>query len=361
MRLILTIFLLILYSCSVFAIDTDNLSSIESKKLYLSYKTYPKRVFTNQRFSISLKAVILHEKDNFNKIITTFSGQKNLQIITQEPKWIEKKNNMYETKIELKAQEKELLLPTITMALFFDDEIVDYIVLNPIKIQFGKIAINQKLFSNIIASSLDILQINTKQYNNNSILATIVFEATNSNLEDIHINGYEEQGIESYNDNGNTQHLYYHIVVPIHKKSIKFTYYNTVKKDFILHNLDLTLKEELISTQTNINPYNSNILLYKKIVVVILFSTFLILFLIKRSNIYLVINTILLILLTYLFIPNKKIVLNKGTKIYILPTKSSTVFKIINKKELVEIINQQTNFTKVLLENQNIGWIKNAS
>jgi len=354
-------FILLFYTISLFASKDIVNSDLEVKKLYLSYKNYPNRVFTNQRFSVELEAIILYNQNSFNKIITTFTDGKNIQVITQEPKWKKVKDNIYKTKLIFKAQQENLSLPTITLALFFDDEIIDYISLEPLEIDFEKIAINQKLFSNIIASDLDILQTNTKQYDNSNILATIVLEAKNSNLEDLYFNGYNEQGIESYTDKDNIQRVYYHIVVPIHTNKINFTYYNTKKRDFILKSLDVSLKEDLVSTQTNINPYNSNILLYKQILVIIVFSIFFILLLIKRNYIYLFITIILLGVLVYLFIPNKKIVLPINTKIYILPTKNSTIFKITTKQELVEILNKKDKFIKIMLQNQNIGWIKDDS
>ncbi len=339
-------------------INNSVAGDIESKNLYLSYNSYPKRVFTNQRFIIDLKAIILNPKDTYNKIITTFAGAKNLQIITQDPIWIQQKNNQYSTKLQFKAEDKKFILPTITLALFYDDEIVDYISLDPLDISFEQIAIDQNLFSNIIASNIDILQVNTKQYDNNNILATIVLEAQKSNLEDIYLKGYKEQGIESYSDKENIQRLYYYVVIPIHKKVLKFTYYNTRKKDFILLNINVTLKEELVSTQTNLNPYNSNLLFYKQIIAIILFLIFACLLYLRKNLFYFITTTILLLIVTYLFIPNKKIVLEKNKKIYILPTKNSTIFKITTKKELVEVINTKNNFKKIILKNKNIGWIK---
>ena len=201
----------ILFLSHLYALDDNNQTTdIETKKLYLSCEAYPKRVFTNQRFSITLKAIILYDQTKFNKIITTFIDQENIDIITQEPKFILQKDNTYKAKIIFKANKKSFILPTITVALFNDDEIVDYLSIKPPHIDFEQIAIDQKLFSNIIASSLEILQVTTKQYNNNNTLVTIALEAKNSNLEDIHFLSYKEQGIDSYTDKENIQRIYYY-------------------------------------------------------------------------------------------------------------------------------------------------------
>ena len=50
--------------------------------------------------------------------------------------------------------------------------------------------------------------------------------------------------------------------------------------------------------------------------------------------------------------------MEKDIKVYILPTNNSTVFKRLESKKIVEIINKNDSFFKVLFRNQSIGWIK---
>ena len=69
---------------------------------------------------------------------------------------------------------------------------------------------------------------------------------------------------------------------------------------------------------------------------------------------------IFIIILAYLFIPNEKVLLKKDINIYILPTKNSTVYKKLDSKEVVEIINKKNNFVKVIFTNENIGWVKKS-
>ena len=231
-------------------------------------------------------------------------------------------------------------------------------MIKPPSIRYEKIAVNQALFSNIIASDLKILTSKTKQYNNNTLHTTIHIEGRHSNLEDINLASYEDQGIKSISQEYPKQNIYYYVMTPIHKKEIKFTYYNTELKDFVMITLPITLEEDLVSTQTDLNPYNSSMLIYKQSLVGFFLVLFIILFAIKRSNIYMVLVMIFVVILAYFFIPNKKIVLKEGTSVYILPTKKSTIFKTLEQRELVEVINKKENFKKVLFENKNIGWIR---
>jgi SH3-like domain-containing protein len=66
---------------------------------------------------------------------------------------------------------------------------------------------------------------------------------------------------------------------------------------------------------------------------------------------------VFILISAYLFIPNKKILVNENINIYILPSSHSTVYNRLKQKHIVEIINEKNNFYKVLFKNNNIGWI----
>ncbi len=331
---------------------------IQSKDMYIEYTSYPKRVFTGQKFELKLKATILHTQDKFDKIITTFNGSKNIELPNQETSWIQSKEFIYSSSITFKSEDTQFLLPNLTLALFKDNSIVDFISIKPPKIKFEKIAVNEKLFSRVIASKLDIVSTLTKQYNNNTLLATLNIEAISSNLEDMKLISYKEQGIKSLTDTQPKQNMYYYIMVPIHTKEIQFTYYNTTIRDFEMISIPISLEEELVSTQTDLNPYNSSILIYKQTSIFVLLFLTLFIYIFKRDNIYLIFSTIWIIIIVYLFIPNKKIIVPVNKQVFILPTKSSTIYKTTTKKEVVEVINTKDNYIKVLFKNKNIGWIK---
>ena len=347
---------LIVILCNTFLFGDE----IKSKTIYLEYISHPTRVFTGQNFNIKLKATILTPKGSYDKIITTFVDGKNIDIANPDIKWSEISDNIFTATIRVKTHNKQFVLPDITIGLVKDNSIIDYKSIKSPEIIFEKIAIDQKLFSNIIATDLDINTVKTKQYNNNLLLTTINIKAQNSNLEDIHLSKYKDQGIKSLNDKPPYQSLYFYVIIPSHTKEIKFTYYNSIDKDFVYIRLPITLDEELVSTQTDLNPYNSSILIYKQITIIILLIISIILYFITKRSRFLLMIAIFITFLAYLFIPNKKIILDKDVDVYILPTPHSTIYKNIKQKVLVEVINQKNHYTKVLFENQNIGWVKDA-
>ncbi|MEA3513288.1 MAG: hypothetical protein U9R37_06775 [Campylobacterota bacterium] len=349
----------LLYNSLVFANeDIDNIKQIEPKELYFDYKSYPKRVFTGQKFDLKMSGMILKENTTYDKVVTTFTQEENIELITKNITWIKDKDGKYNTTVSFKVFDKQFTFPTATVALFKDEELIDFITIRPPIIKYEKIAINQKLFSNIIAKDLEIHTVKTKQYTNNILHTTINIKALNSNLENTYINSYKEQGVISLTQDYPSQNLFYYVMVPSHIKEINFTYYNTVAKDFIKIQIPIILEEELVSTQTDLNPYNSSMIIYKQVFSGVLLFLSVLLFLITKQDRYIIFITIFIVILAYLFIPNKKILIKEGVNVYILPTKNSTIYKKLEKKHIVEIINTKDNFIKVSFENKNIGWIK---
>ncbi|RLA76050.1 MAG: hypothetical protein DRG78_19785 [Epsilonproteobacteria bacterium] len=353
MNNIIKLLLLVLLSIT-FLFSQDE---IKSKELYLTYEKYPDRVFTGQKFEVKLQAIILTNEEKYDEVITTFTQEENIGVLTQDIIWKKDTSGKYFTTISYKTYHKKFILPTITIALVKDDNIIDFISAKSPKIKYEKIAINEKTFSGIIATSLEVHTVKTKQYTNNILHSTIKIEATNSNLEDIKLKQYTEQGIKNLTQKGLKQEVYYYVMIPSHTKQISFTYYNVNLKEFIMINIPIIMDEELVSTQTELNPYNSSLLVYKQVFSSALLLFFIFIYLISKRDIYLILITIFIVILAYLFIPNKKILLVKDIKVYILPTKSSTIYEILKSKRVVEIINEKDNFIKVLFKNKNIGWI----
>ena len=349
------LFLFTLFTTSLFSNE-----EIESKELYLEYSSFPQRVFTGQKFEVKLKALILKDTTTYDKIVTTFTQEENIEVLTKDIVWIKNESSEYIATIAYKVYKDAFTLPKITLALSKDEEIIDFISIDSPPIKYEKIAVNQKLFSNIIADDLEVMTVKTKQYTNNILHTTINIKAINSNLEDFKLNEYldEQQGINSLSDIHPEQNLYYYVMIPSHTKEIKFNYYNANSKDFVMINIPIILDEELVSTQTELNPYNSSILIYKQVFSGVLLLISILLFVFTRNNIYLIFITIFIIVLAYLFIPNQKVLVNKGISVYILPTNNSTIFKKLERKNVVEIVNEKNDFIKVLFDNESIGWIK---
>jgi hypothetical protein len=103
--------------------------------------------------------------------------------------------------------------------------------------------------------------------------------------------------------------------------------------------------------------------LYKKVAVGVAAIFFILIYLFKRKLLYLLIAIVFALVFFYFAKPNDSLIIHKGTNIYILPTNNSTVFHVTQRKQLVEILNKQYNYYKILFKFENqttktVGWIK---
>ena len=328
-----------------------------AKNLYVSYKEIPKQVYKNQKFEVTIKALITTK--NFDYITTSFSNAKNIKVLNPNSKWVNTSDSNYENKFFFKADKGSFELPTFSNKLVKNGNVIEITNLSSKSIAYSDIAKGDERFSNIIAKDFKLKAYKTKQYNNKESLTIIDVDALNSNLEDFSIFGIKEQGTSKLIDNYPNQNLIYYVVMPIHKKKLQFSYYNTSSKSFVTINVPLILQNELVSTQTDLNPNDSSFEKYKKMLVVGFLVLFILLYIWKRNKIYLGISIVLLIISIIYLMPNKTGIVKKDSYIYILPTKNSTIFFKLENKEKVEVLNRKKEFIKVMgIDKKFIGWIK---
>jgi len=334
-----------------------SINSFAAKNLYVSYKEVPKQVYKNQRFEVKIKALIT--TNNFDSIATSFSNSKNINIINPKASWKKVSNANYEVKFFFKANKGNFTLPSFSVKLVKNGNVTEVSTLSPTSIRYSDIAKGDERFSNIIAKDFKLKAYKTKQYNNKESLTIIDIDAVNSNLEDFSLYGIQEQGTSKLTDNYPNQNLIYYLVLPVHKKKVEFEYYNTTTKSFITVTVPLILQNELVSTQTDLNPNDSSFEKYKKLALIIVLTIFVILYIWKRHKLYLIISIILLVISVFFLMPNRTGLVKKDSYIYILPTDKSTIFFQIKEEEKVEILNKKREFIKVMgIENKFIGWIK---
>ena len=333
---------------------------VGAKNLYLSYINYPKHIYKNQRFEVEVKALITRK--NYDYIQTRFLNSKNMTPLNPKQRWSKSSSaNVYTNKFYFKAYESKFSMPTIEVRLYKGKTLIEARRISGLDVTFSEIAKSDERFTNVIAKDLQILVTKTKQYTNKQALTILDIEANKSNLEDFYIQGIEDQGITLIEDNYPKQHIIYYLVIPIHKKSIVFNYYNTNDNRFKKIVVPITFEEELVSTQTDLNPSNSNFEFYKKIAMGVVSLLALILFIWKRKYIFLILFLILTIVFILFVMPNKTIKLKANSVIYILPTKNSTIFQKTKDEIVVKDMKRKSGFVKIMIgsgDNKFIGWVK---
>lgn len=337
-----------------------SLNLFAAKNLYLSYKKIPTNVYKNQKFEVTVKALIT--TTNFDNLTTSFFNHSNIAILNPNSQWKKISYDVYENTFYFKVKNSNFRLPDIEVKLLNGNSIIDTSQLSTTPIRYSDIGKGDERYSNVIADKILLKAYKTKQYNNNEALTIIDIDGINSNLEDFKLKNIAEQGVSAIKESDATQNLVYYFVTPIYQKNLIFTYYNSATKSFKDIKVPLILQNELVSTQTDLNPNDSTFEKYKKIATLVLFGIFLLLTLWKRKKILVFLTIISFFIALFYNLPNAKGVVKKDSFVYILPTKNSTIFFKIENDQKVEILEKKNGFIKILgLENGFIGWIKEES
>lgn len=331
-----------------------------AKVLYVSYKSVPSKVYKNQNFEIVVKALITTK--NFDYLNSSFTNSKNINVLNPNSNWSKISNDVYENRYFFKAKSGDFRLPNINVDLYQNGSVIDRSSLGAVDISYSDIAKGNDRFSGVIAKDFVLKAYKTKQYNNKEALTIIDVDAVNSNLEDFKISGIDEQGISNIKDGHPTQNLIYYFVTPVHQKKVVITYFNINSNSFKEVTIPLVLQNELVSTQTDLNPNDSSFEKYKKLAIALSFILFLILYIWKRKKYLLVITIILMIVSVIYLMPNQTGIVKKESFIYILPTKNSTIFFKLDEDLKVEKLEKKNGFVKVIgVDKDFIGWVKEDS
>ncbi len=331
-----------------------------AKNLYLTILKEPKNIYKNQKFEVKVKALIT--TNDFTSLTTNFSNQSNITVLNPTSPWKKVSNDTYENSFYFKVKSQNFRLPIIEVKLWDSNSLIDVSTVENSNITFSNIGKSDDRFSKVIADNIILKAYKTKQYNNQEALTIIDIDAVNSNLEDFNLDNVVEQGVSNIKEWENIQNLVYYFVTPIYDKNLTFTYFNSTTNSFKEIRVPLILQNELVSTQTDLNPNDSTFEKYKKIASTVVFILFLILFIWKRKKFL-----IPFVLITFIFaliynLPNEKGKIKQDSFVYILPTKNSTVFFKVDKELKVEILERKGQFVKVLgIEDGFIGWIKEDS
>lgn len=302
--------------------------SLWSKDLIITYPNLKKYYYKNQIINLQIK--ILSSKElNFS----LNNGEIN---ITKKPYLyilnIKFKNNDLNNSLTLTSKDFN---KTINLNNLFQTKTIDKI----------------PNFCNVLADKIEILNpIST--LTDNKILLSFTIKTINGNLKDFKINN--DENLTLINENEASYYTY----LPKHTKNFIFYYFNTLDENYRKITVPIILKEETISTQTDINPEEKTFFTSFNILILVIIAFFIIIFLIYQKTVILIIPIVLSAYLIITVLPKGEKILKKDSEVRILPTQNSTVFykPIVDTK--VKILNKTKNYTKIKVDGK-IGWVKN--
>ena len=331
-----------------FIIGVFILSTTLNAKSEYKYSYIPKKVYENQVFPVTV--ICISECTN-EKLKFIFDSSSNIQPISNIPLSVHNGNDSFYT-FYFKAYKNDIRIPS----LFISSKRAE-LRLKPQNIMMGSLKLRED-FCSVLAADMKIESSQVSNYDGVNLLVTLSIEAFEANLEDMKLKSVLEYGVEYLKREDAKVHAEFYFVLPASQKHIKFTYFNTIKKQYVYLQAPIELDDTTVTAQTDLNPKEDSFELLKKYIFISLVIFFLLMFLIKRDFFYLVLVVVSFITLLTFYIPHEKICIKQGSPLYILPTETSTVSTKIVEELNTMILGERGDYKKIEYKKGIIGWVK---
>ncbi len=326
----------------------------KAQSIFLSYEKVPSTLYVGELFPIKVKAIIAN--DDFEEITSSFEDSQDVTIINPDAKWQWFSNNIFYNTFYIKAQNSTAKLPSLDVNIYKNSQKIDSGRLEATTPNIIKLN-NTKQFSGVIAKSLKIKKYKTTIFDDKSFIVVLEMEALEANLKDFSLKWVIRDGIDSSSDNLPYFQIYYYAIIPSFTKNFVFTYFNRDSNKFEKLSIPIVVIDDKISTQIDLNPAQSSLQIYKDGAYLIIALISLVLAIKRRKAVYVVLFVLIVGLATYDKNPLNSIKVDKGSKIKILPTEKSTIFKTIDKTIYAKKLDEKDDYIKILLPNGKIGWM----
>lgn len=324
---------------------TSLVADIEYRYSYL-----PKKIYNNQVFPVTVLAIGIGDRSR--ELYFKFDRDSSNQPLFKEPLIVQNNQDCFYTFYFKNNNKDEFKLPLLFIKSTEADVILDehFIPVSKLK--------KQKDFAGVIAADIKIATYQASTFDEKQNLITVSMQGYEANIENMNIDKYKEQGIENIERKNSKVEAEYFVVLPSNITDLNFTYYNTIKEQFVPISVPIKIVETKLTTQLEPNPKNDSFEDIKKITIVSFIIFFALMFLWKRDFLYLVVVALLVIVLIGFYAPLKKICINEGAQVRILPTDNSRVSTVLDKKlEKVNKLAVRGKYIKIEYNNDRVGWI----
>ncbi|HHD72817.1 MAG TPA: hypothetical protein ENL02_02735 [Epsilonproteobacteria bacterium] len=312
------------------------------------YSYLPKKVYENQLFPVT----ILELGSDKRAPHFVFDTNTTIKPIFEKPLVVKNGSDTFYT-FYFKANYSKFHLPKLGIA-----DHNQTITLDAADIPVA-ILKSRDDFCGVLAAEMKIKTSQASTYDGKNNLVTLSVEAFEANLENMKLKSVSEDGIENIERNNAKVSGEYYAVIPQTQKNIKFTYFNTIKGQYVFLEAPVVVTDFSVSTQSELNPKDDSFNKIKRIIFIGLSIFFLLLFLWKRDFFYLVIAVVSLITLLTFYAPGKEICVKQGATLYILPTPVSRISAKVDEEITVPLLGKRADYDKIEYQNGMIGWIKN--
>jgi len=312
------------------------------------YSYVPKKVYENQLFPVT----ILDTREKKRKPRYEFEISNAIRPLSSKPLVIRNGSDNFYTFYYKAGRD------TITIPRIYINDNGKITILESHRIPVEKLDPPQD-FCGVLAADMKIRSHQVSHYDEKNYLVTLSLEAYEANLEDMYLNGVEEFGVEDLQRHGAKVKAEFYVVVPTSKKMLAFSYYNTIKQQYVPLKVPVELIDTTVVTQSDLNPKEDSFDKLKKYTFMLLVGFFFLMFLVYRDIFYLVLGTVSLITLLTFYRPKAQICVQQGAPLYILPTENSSISMKIDNELHTTLLGERLDYKKIEYKKGVVGWIKN--
>ncbi|NPA04005.1 MAG: hypothetical protein GXO61_04005 [Epsilonproteobacteria bacterium] len=324
------------------------LSSLLFSASLVSWQDVPKKIFLNQIFPVTIR--VLATDPNALPIFSFKKGEGVELRYGGDP--ISKDDLYFYKTFYFKATSLNASLPQVTVEM--GGAILH---LSPYHLNVKALKIPTD-YCGVIGKRLTILKHQEVQYNKKLNLIILQLKSQLANLEDFSLPYAQKEELKEFNESFPIATTFYYAIIPSSMDKVRFSYFDTDAREFKKLFFDVKVLDETVSTQSDINPTedkHKNI----KIGLSLVWGLIALFFAFWRNSIFSgIIGVLFLSYAIYISIPLQKVCVKKGSKIYILPTRNSTIFKINPAKGEYLKLNEVNGYVKIKLSKQKVGWVK---
>jgi len=326
--------------------NTPPLTPYHFKYSYVPKKLHPHQVFPLTVMETGVQSNAL-PRFRFEKT------PRNARLLIKRPLVIRNGDDRFYTLYFKAGEGEEVHIPSLFIDAY--DDIIElppqYIPVTPLP--------KRKDFCGVLATDMKIRYAQVSHYDESHYLVTLSLEAYEANLEDIYLEGYEEQGLEQLKRRFAKTTGEYYVVVPETQKELSFAYYNTVKERFVTLKSAIEINDATVVTQSDLNPKEDKFEQLKKYTFFGLAGFFFLMFLLTRDLFYLALGVAASLLLSNVYMPQKRICIKEGSALYVLPTATSNISTRVDHELYTPLLNTRGIYNKVELRPGIVGWVKN--
>lgn len=324
-------------------------TTLLSAQSEFKYSYMPKSVYEDQLFPVTIIAV-----GNAGRSVPqfTFDQSSDIQPLFKTPLIVQNGPDSFYT-FYFKASDTDIRIPMLFISYQSGEG-----SLEPRNVSIEKLE-KREDFCGVLAADMKVKNSQVSNYDEKNHIVTLSLEAYEANIEDMRLNHVKESGVESLKRGYAKVVAEFYVVLPVEAKLLRFSYFNTIKKQYEFLEVPVVVEDASVVTQSDLNPQEDSFEKLKKYTFMFLVGFFLIMFLFKRDFFYLVFAAVSLITLLTFYIPHKKICVKQGTSLYLLPTQTSTISTKIDEEIDTMLLGEREGFKKVEYKEGIIGWVKN--